>query len=114
MDDGGTQNTNKSFHNIIWQRCPKTSFVGRSRLCLATADATVYNEGETGRLPIFSKLGMTVGHYTKKCFKELDGVRICAAQAQARPAAQRARQQRAIKGAAAAATTEDFYLAGAH
>ena len=54
---GGTQNTNESFHNVIWARCPKTSFVGRSRLCLAVADATVvFNDGESGRLPIFTEL----------------------------------------------------------
>ncbi|CAG5135020.1 unnamed protein product, partial [Candidula unifasciata] len=38
---GGTQNTNESFHNSIWQRCPKTGFVGRPRLTLAVYDATV-------------------------------------------------------------------------
>ena len=44
-------NTNESFHNVIWQR-----FVGR---ILAIADATVaYNDGECGRLDIFTELGM--------------------------------------------------------
>ena len=44
---GGTQNTNESFHNIIWQHCPRTSFVGRSRLCLAVSDsAIVFNDGD--------------------------------------------------------------------
>ena len=38
---GGTQNTNESFHHLIWERCPKTTFCGRSRVVLAVDDATV-------------------------------------------------------------------------
>ena len=103
---GGTQNTNESFYNIIWARCPKTSFVGRSRLCLAVADATiVYNDGETGRLPIFTELGMIIGHHTTTCFRDIDKIRITGSRAQATPAAHRERQRRAVK---------DFYLSGAH
>ena len=67
----GTQNTDESFHNMIWERCRKTVFVARPRLSLAVADAKVaYNEGELGRLPIFERLGMSSGHYTKKCFRD--------------------------------------------
>ena len=32
---GGTQNANEAFHHLIWQRCPKTTFVGRKRLEIA-------------------------------------------------------------------------------
>ena len=112
-EHGGTQNTNESVHNVIWARCPKTSFVGRSRLCLAVDDATiVYNEGERGRLPIFTELGMTVGHYTRKCFQDTDSVRITGSRAQATPAAQLARRQRTINEAGAEDTRD--YLSGAH
>ena len=46
----GSQNTTESFHNVIWQWCPKTTFVGRRRLQLAVDNATtVYNVGECGR-----------------------------------------------------------------
>ncbi|XP_070185057.1 uncharacterized protein, partial [Littorina saxatilis] len=84
---GGTQNTNESFHNIIWERCPKTVFVGRPRLAIAVADATVaYNDGELGRLSIFTKLGMPQGFYTIKCFQELDRQRIRGAGAALDPA----------------------------
>ena len=108
---GGTQNTNESFHNVIWARCPKTSFVGRSRLCLAVADATVvFNDGESGRLPIFTELGMTVGHFTAKCFLDIDNVRIAGARAQAQPAVQAARQRRAVDGAAAAEGAEELII----
>lgn len=112
---GGTQNTNESFHNVIWAHCSKTSFVGRSRLCLAVDDATIcYNEGECLRLPIFTELGMVVGLHTAKSFKIIDKRRIAGARAQAAPDARLARQRRAIDGAAAAEETGEFYLARAH
>ena len=111
---GGTQNTNESFHNVIWARCPKTSFVGRSRLCLAV-DATIcYNEGECGRLPIFTELAMTEGYHTRKCFQNCDKGRIAGANAQATPAARLARHERAIQGAVTAEESGEFYQSGAH
>lgn len=112
---GGTQNTNESFHNVIWARCPKTSFVGRSRLCLAVDDATIcYNDGESGRLPIFTELGMVTGHHTTKCFLSLDKKRLSNARAQAAPEARLVRQRKAIDGASAAAATREYYEAGAN
>ena len=38
----------------------KSVFVGRNRLDVAIDAAVVYNEDETGRLPIFSILGLYV------------------------------------------------------
>ncbi|KAK3755535.1 hypothetical protein RRG08_012757 [Elysia crispata] len=44
---GGTQNANESFHNLIWDRCSKTTFVGKDRLQIAVFDGTiVFNDGE--------------------------------------------------------------------
>ena len=52
-------------------------------MCLAVDDASiVYNEGDRGRLPIFTELGMTLGHYTRKCFQDVDNVRIIGSRAQ--------------------------------
>ena len=48
-----------SFHHLIWQRCPKSVFVGRKRLDVAIDAAIVYNEGETYRVPIFSIPGLS-------------------------------------------------------
>ncbi|CAH8615686.1 unnamed protein product [Dicrocoelium dendriticum] len=109
---GGTQNTNESFHNLIWQRCPKAGFVGRQRLTLAVADAAVvFNDGERGRLPIFEKLGMSTGLYTRLCCNELDRTRIHAAAAGLLPAERRARK---VAASRECEDIEDFYLAGAH
>ena len=60
---GGTQNTNESFHHLIWKRSPKTTFCGRGYIELAVADATVvFNNGELKRRDIFLNLGMEAGH----------------------------------------------------
>lgn len=74
---GGTQNTNELLHNLIWERCSKTAFVGAMRLRLAVADATiVYNEGERGRLRIFQVLGLNYGEHLQESFNLLDSSRV--------------------------------------
>ena len=110
----GSQNTNESFHNVIWQRCPKTIFVGKKRLQLAV-DATtiVYNDGECGRFPVFEKLGMDVGRWTRLCFKDIDQNRVRQAQIQATDAAQFVRWARTLQAAAQDVNREEFYLSGA-
>ena len=112
---GGSQNTNESFHNVIWQRCPKTIFVGKKRLQLAVDDATiVYNDGEFGHFPVFEKLGMDVGRWTRLCFKDIDQNRVRQAQIQATDAARFVRRARTLQAAAQDVNREEFYLSGAH
>ena len=54
---GEAQNTNESFHHLIWEGSPKTTFCGRARIELAVADATiVFNEGELRRRDILVEL----------------------------------------------------------
>ena len=71
MNDG-TQHSYDSFHHLIRQRCPKSVFVGRKRLDVAIDAAIVYNEGETGRLPIFSIPGLSICTFMKLGFVEID------------------------------------------
>ncbi len=47
-------------------------FVGRKRLDVAIEAAIVYSEGETGRLPMFSIPGLSVGTFMKLGFVEID------------------------------------------
>ncbi len=47
-------------------------FVGRERLDVAIDAAIVYNEGETGRVPICSIPGLSVGTFMKLGFVEID------------------------------------------
>ena len=68
----GTQNSYDSFHHLIWKRCPKSVCVGRKRLDVAIDAAIVYNEGETGRMPIFSIPGLSVCTLMKLGFVEID------------------------------------------
>ena len=68
----GTQTSYDSFHHLIWKRCPKSVFVGRKRLYVAIDAAIVCNEGETGRVPIFSIPGLSVCTFMKLGFVEID------------------------------------------
>ena len=47
-------------------------FVGRNRLDVAIDAAIVYNEGETGRVPIFSIPGLSLGTFMKLGFVGID------------------------------------------
>ena len=112
---GGSQNRNVSFHNVIWQRCPKIIFVGKKRLQLAVDVATiVYNDGECGRFPVFEKLGMDVGRWTRLCFKDIDQNRVRQAQIEATYAVRFVRRARTLQAAAQDVNREEFYLSGAH
>ena len=43
---GKTQNTNESLHSKVWRKCPKTGFVGRTRVVAATCSAVAeFNQG---------------------------------------------------------------------
>lgn len=76
-EHGGTQNPNESFRDLIWNRCPKTTFVGRERLEAAVHDAViVYNDGECGRKKIFQKLNLKCGFHRGRGFAALDERRV--------------------------------------
>ena len=49
----------------------KSVIVGRKRLDVAIDAAIVHNEGKTGRLPIFSILGLSVGTFVKLGFVKM-------------------------------------------
>ncbi|KAK6186636.1 hypothetical protein SNE40_005925 [Patella caerulea] len=62
---------------MIWERCPKTTFVGRRRLELAINDATIsFNEGELARLTMFEVLKLSAGRYLKVGLNLLDQKRL--------------------------------------
>ena len=46
MQHGGTQNANECLNSVIWASCPKTVFVGKSRVeAPASMVITTFNEG---------------------------------------------------------------------
>ena len=83
--------------------------------CLAVADAIiVYKEGESGRLDIFTELGMQDGVWTRQCFVSPDKKRLAAAQIQALDAMQFARQRRTQVAVEQEGDIEEYYLVGGH
>lgn len=64
---GKTQHANKSFHGMIWNRIPKTCFVGRNVLELGALDAIChFNVGTKAAIEIYKELNIVPGCYTMK------------------------------------------------
>jgi hypothetical protein len=62
---GKTQNANESFNGMIWNRCPKETYIGRKNLQLGVMDAIChFNLGNTVELDILKKMGITPGKFT--------------------------------------------------
>ena len=60
---GRTQNANESLHHMIWEHCPKTTFVSKRKVTLAVCMAvSKYNFGcATTELSKHQHLGMSAG-----------------------------------------------------
>ena len=51
---GKTQNNNESINNVIWKKCPKTTYVSRKHLEIAVNSAVIeFNDGNVGIKPVF-------------------------------------------------------------
>ena len=74
---GLTQNTNECLNGLIWDRCPKSTYVERETVALATYLAVLkFNDGDVSFLKIFDDLGITPGYFTSEGAKECDSARI--------------------------------------
>ena len=70
---GETQNVNESLNNIIWTKCSKRVYVGRSTLEMCVASAVLsYNDGGQGLLPVYGKVGIEPGYFATIGLKKLD------------------------------------------
>ena len=108
---GGTQNTNESYHHLIWERCPKTIFVGRSRLELAVSDATiVYNKSELSRLTIFQALDLSAERHLRNGLEKIDTLRPKNAYIPGQKSVLKARRSRSL--AATSQKNDVNYCAG--
>lgn len=69
---GKTQNNNESINNVIWRRCPKEVFVGRSTIEIGVCSAVIsFNDGAAGILTLFDLLGIIYGKFTEQyCFQK--------------------------------------------
>ena len=75
--DGETQNANEALNGLIWKRCPKDVFVGKTILEIGVASAVLsFNEGENGLLKVFNELNINPGYYSCIAIHRSDVKRI--------------------------------------
>ena len=74
---GKTQNQNEAFNGMIWNRLPKTTYVGFDQLKLGVFDAVAtMNIGYKAVTNLFEKLGLKAGKYTTTGCKKLNLKRL--------------------------------------
>ena len=110
---GKTQNTNESFNNLVWLRCPKTTFCGIKILNIAVYDAVLcFNEGNNGRIKVLRKAGLEPGLHTIKILNDIDRRRIVKAESNLAKLQKEARQN--IRAKRKDQEDEDEYTYGGH
>ncbi|GFU73611.1 uncharacterized protein TNCV_3429061 [Trichonephila clavipes] len=74
---GKTQNSNESFHNVIWSHVSKATFVQIETLSLGVYDVVCsFNDGNVSKLKIIQKMGVERGEYSISAMKLLDTERL--------------------------------------
>ena len=74
---GQTQNNNESLNSVIWKRCPKDVFVGRSTLEMGVASAVIsFNDVQKGILKAIENLSMNPSENCIRYCNERDNTRI--------------------------------------
>ncbi|KAJ8873999.1 hypothetical protein PR048_024839 [Dryococelus australis] len=74
---GRTQNPNESVNSVIWNRLPKTTFIGVRTLHFGVWDAVAsFNEGNLVMCHVYERLGFPPGRNCVQAMKRLDGYRI--------------------------------------
>eukprot|EP00794_Sanderia_malayensis_P002926 gene2926-3380_t len=74
---GQTQNENECLNSVIWKKCPKDVFVGRRVLELGVSCAVInFNNGSSGMMEVYRKLGLVAGKQTADGCKRKDKQRL--------------------------------------
>ena len=74
---GKTQNQNESFNRMIWDRVPKSRYVGKDTFDLGVHDAVAnFNMGAAASIEILKVLNITPGIFTEKNCNDIDNSRI--------------------------------------
>ncbi|CAF5030526.1 unnamed protein product, partial [Rotaria sp. Silwood1] len=76
--NGGSQNSNESFHAVLWNLAPKTRYATGVVIDLCAAIAVLsFNDGDQSILPVIAELtGGGCGFCTKVVLKRLDERRV--------------------------------------
>ena len=62
-----TQNVNECLNGLIWDRCPKTTYVEQETVALATYLAVLqFNYGDISLLKVLSELDISASIFTSK------------------------------------------------
>ena len=65
--DCKTQNQNESFNGTVWNRLPKTTYVGYKQFQLGVYDAVaMFNMGRNASIRIYEKMGMRAGMFMRQ------------------------------------------------
>ncbi|GFX87126.1 uncharacterized protein TNCV_2151791 [Trichonephila clavipes] len=92
-----TQNPNESFNKCIWERIPKTVFVGIETLKFGVMDAVIcFNDGYVSRIKVFEALGIKPGYNTERALLIIDK-RIFEAERIVNKVSLEARNKRSLK-----------------
>ena len=74
---GLTQNVNECLNGLVWDRCPKSIYVEKETVELATYLAVLkFNDGDISFLKIFEDLDIQPGYFTCKGSQDCDRARI--------------------------------------
>ena len=74
---GKTQNQNESFNSCIWQRVPKTVFVGAKTVKIGVLDSVIcFNDGSYSRTHVMKAMDIEPGENMKKGLRDLDVERV--------------------------------------
>ena len=68
---GKRQNQNESFNRVVWDRIPKSTYVGRDILKVYDAVAH-FNEGCTATCMVLERFELPQGFFSDKMCRELD------------------------------------------
>lgn len=74
---GQTQNNNESINNLIWNKCPKSTYVSRKIIEMAVDSAVIeFNNGATGLYGVLKRCGIKCGRFMDLATKRKDSLRL--------------------------------------
>ncbi|XP_076451528.1 uncharacterized protein LOC143287427 [Babylonia areolata] len=89
---GKTQNSNESFHSMVWRTCPKERWAGLRTVHSAVAVCVQrYNKGSTALLDVLAELDLVAGSNAEMFAEKSDMLRVKTA---TRKSSDRAKQKR--------------------